>query len=347
MADTISTVHGDIPVASLPAGFGDRKELGTVAFERTRMPMVMTDARQQDNPIVLANTAFLDLTGYTADEVLGRNCRFLQGPSTSAAAVAEVRLGIAEEREVDVELLNYRKDGSVFWNQLHISPIRNDSGNVAYFFASQVDVTEFRKVQSLEASEHRLLMEVDHRAKNVLAIVDSLVRLSRADDVAQYASSIQQRVQALSHAHSLLSERGWKEVGLREVIQRQVERYTSWGEFEGPEIAVPASIVQPLSLVIHELAVNAAVHGALSTPGGRLCIEWEKTEHVGGFKMIWKEFGIRQPDNPKSGFGTVMVKTMIERQLSGRLRRDWLDGGLEIRLEVPGLGHSTIAAPTP
>jgi PAS domain S-box-containing protein len=298
--------------------------------------MVMTDARQQDNPIVLANTAFLDLTGYTADEVLGRNCRFLQGPSTAAAAVAEVRLGIAEEREVDVELLNYRKDGTAFWNQLHISPIRDDNGDVAYFFASQVDVTEFRKVQSLEASEHRLLMEVDHRAKNVLAIVDSLVRLSRADDVAQYASSIQQRVQALSHAHALLSERGWNEVALRDVIQRQVERYTTQGELSGPEIAVAASVVQPLSLVIHELAVNAAMHGALSTPGGRLCIEWEKIDPNGGFKMTWNESGIQQPENPKSGFGTVMVKAMIEKQLSGRLRRDWLNRGLEIRLEVPG-----------
>ncbi|MFN7025678.1 MAG: PAS domain-containing protein, partial [Pseudorhizobium sp.] len=161
MADNNSNVHGDVPVASLPTGFGDRKELGTVAFERTRMPMVMTDARLQDNPIVLANQAFLQLTGYAADEVLGRNCRFLQGTSTSAAAIAELRLAIAEGREVDVELLNYRKDGTVFWNQLHVTPIHDDAGDIAYFFASQIDITEFRKVQSLEASEHRLLMEVD------------------------------------------------------------------------------------------------------------------------------------------------------------------------------------------
>lgn len=336
MADNNSNVHGDVPVASLPTGFGDRKELGTVAFERTRMPMVMTDARLQDNPIVLANQAFLQLTGYAADEVLGRNCRFLQGTSTSAAAIAELRLAIAEGREVDVELLNYRKDGTVFWNQLHVTPIHDDAGDIAYFFASQIDITEFRKVQSLEASEHRLLMEVDHRAKNVLAIVDSLVRLSRADDVAQYASAVQQRVQALSHAHALLSERGWKEVSLRDIIQRQVVRYTSRGEFDGPEIAVAASVVQPLSLVIHELAVNAAVHGALSKPNGRLSIEWEKTDHTGGFRMIWKEVGSRPPDNPNHGFGTVMVKAMIEKQLLGRLRRAWQDQGLHIELEVPG-----------
>jgi hypothetical protein len=93
MADDTGAIRGHLPVAALPPGFGDRKELGTVAFERTRMPMVITDARQRDNPIVLANKAFLDVTGYSADEVLGRNCRFLQGASTSASAVAEVRLG--------------------------------------------------------------------------------------------------------------------------------------------------------------------------------------------------------------------------------------------------------------
>lgn len=347
MADKTSRIHGDLPVASLPTGFNDRKELGTVAFERSRVPMVMTDARQYDNPIVLANTAFLELTGYTADEVLGRNCRFLQGPSTSAAAVAEVRIGIAEDRDVDIELLNYRKDGTPFWNQLHISPIRDDDGHVAYYFASQLDITEFRKVQSLEVTERRLLMEVDHRAKNVLAIVDSLVRLSRADDAALYASAVQQRVQALSAAHSLLSERGWMDVGLYELIQRQVMRHTSKAELDGPEISIAASAVQPLSLVVHELAVNAVMHGALSIPGARLRIEWKMTDERGGFQLVWREHGNRHPKVPKSGFGTVLMKAMIETQLSGRLQRVWDDQGLEICLDLPGQSQQRVDGHAP
>jgi PAS domain S-box-containing protein len=339
MADDTGVIHGDLPAAALPQGFGDRKELGTVAFERTRMPMVITDARQRDNPIVLANKAFLDLTGYSADEVLGRNCRFLQGASTSAAAVAEVRLGLADGRDVDVELLNYRKDGTAFWNQLHISPIHDDEGRIAYHFASQIDVTQYRKVQALEASEHRLLMEVDHRAKNVLAIVDSLVRLSRADDVAQYAAAVQQRIQALSQAHALLSERGWKDVDLRDVVEGQIARYRGEGIlFDGPEVSVAPAMVQPLALIIHELAANAAVHGALSKPGGRLILEWEPIDDIGGFRLLWTESGSPPvADNPKPGFGTVMVKALIEKQLSGRLKQVWQDRGLEILLEVPGI----------
>src|ERR1700712_5169293 len=105
-----SDLHGDSPAAALPGMMLDRRELALVAVERTRMPMVVTDPRQPDAPIVLANQAFLDLTGYTAEEVLGRNCRFLQGPRTAAAAIDELRRGLSEDRDIDVELVNYRKD---------------------------------------------------------------------------------------------------------------------------------------------------------------------------------------------------------------------------------------------
>ena len=188
------------------------------------MPMVITDARLPDNPIVLANKAFLELTGYSADEVIGRNCRFLQGEDTSAEAVAEIRRAIEGEHDLEIEILNYRKDGSAFWNQLGLSPVHNDAGKLLYFFASQIDVTELRKIQILEESEHRLLKEVDHRARNALAVVNSIVRLSRADDAARYADAIQKRVAVLAQAHTLLAERGWVELPLHEVIADQLRR---------------------------------------------------------------------------------------------------------------------------
>jgi PAS domain S-box-containing protein len=330
-------IHGDGPAAAATSAICDRKELASVAFERTRMPMVVTDARKSDNHIVLANKAFLELTGYSSDELLGRNCRLLQGKGTSPTAVAQLRLAITERRETSVEILNYRRDGSPFWNQLHISPIEDDAGEVAYFFASQIDVSEFRKVQALEASEHRLLMEVDHRAKNVLAVVDSVVRLSRADDPARYAAAVQQRVQALSVAHSLLAERGWKPVELRDVIIRQIDRFTtSRITVEGPIVVIPAETVQPLALVIHELATNAAVHGALAQPDGRVFVSWESIDGEGGFRMVWRETGSVQSSGDRTpGFGSLMMKAMIEKQLGGRLGRRWRDDGVEIALELP------------
>ena len=155
------------------------------------MPMVISDARLPDNPIVLANAAFLQMTGYEPEEIIGSNCRFLQGPKIDPKAVDGIRDAVADAHEITVELLDYRRDESKFWNQPHICPIHDDSGETIYFFASQLDVGERRRVEELEAAENGLPREVDHRAKNALALVQGIVRLSRSDDPVAYAQAVQ------------------------------------------------------------------------------------------------------------------------------------------------------------
>jgi PAS domain S-box-containing protein len=334
-----SNIHGDRPAAVTADVIPDWKELAATAFQRTRMPMVVTDATREDYPIVLANEAFLRLTGYDANEVLGRNCRFLQGESTSAAAVAEIRAGLHEEREVSVEVLNYRKDGSAFWNQLHLSPIHDDNGRLVYHFGSQIDRTEYRRVQALEASEHRLLLEVDHRANNVLALVDSIVRLTRSDDAALYAAFVQKRVQALARAHSLLSRRGWHEIPLRETILTQIEPYGARrAVLDGPEILLVPHAVQPLALFIHEMAVNAASHGSLSREIGQVTISWTNIPQTNGFALVWEETGGPPPPTfRRSGFGTVIAEATIRQQLHGSADREWSEGGVRVVVEVPNV----------
>jgi len=117
------------------------------AVETTPMPMVMTDPHQHDNPIIFANRAFLQMTGYNYEEIVGRNCRFLQGPETDRSVADEIRLAIAERRQIATEILNYRKDGSTFWNALFISPLYDTQKNVVYFFASQLDVSRRRNAE--------------------------------------------------------------------------------------------------------------------------------------------------------------------------------------------------------
>ncbi|MDM9645511.1 PAS domain S-box protein [Rhizobium sp. S163] len=142
------------------------------AMRASRMPMIITDPRQRDNPIVFVNEAFALLTGYSREETLGRNCRFLQGPGTNTQDVDIIRKAIEERSPIEIDLLNYKKDGSVFWNRLLVSPVF-DEGELTYFFASQYDVTREktgssrleqqdlgaaleRRIADLTASEERL-----------------------------------------------------------------------------------------------------------------------------------------------------------------------------------------------
>jgi sigma-B regulation protein RsbU (phosphoserine phosphatase) len=127
--------------------------------------VVIADARLPDMPLIYVNDAFVAITGYRRDEVLGRNCRFLQGPGTSPAALAELRGAIAARRPVVVELLNYRRDGSPFWNRLSITPVHDDAGEVTHFIGVQSDVTARRQAEERLAAANRKI----HRDLEVAA----------------------------------------------------------------------------------------------------------------------------------------------------------------------------------
>ncbi|MDR9837300.1 histidine kinase famiy protein [Herbaspirillum huttiense] len=125
----------------------DANDIFFAAVEMTRMPMIVSDPNKPDNPIIFVNNAFMNMTGYSRAEVVGKNCRFLQGPETDRAVVAQVRQAVAEKREIATELLNYRKNGSTFWNALFISPVYDQHGELKYFFSSQLDISRRRDAE--------------------------------------------------------------------------------------------------------------------------------------------------------------------------------------------------------
>ncbi|MBP1643813.1 MAG: rsbP 2 [Acidobacteria bacterium] len=130
-----------------PAGPEEWRELKDRALDVAAEGITIADGRRSDRPLIYANEGFERMTGYPVAEVLGRNCRFLQGPDTDAASVAEIRAALAEPRECVVEILNYRKDGTPFWNRLSITPVRDASGEVAHFIGIQSDVTARRQAE--------------------------------------------------------------------------------------------------------------------------------------------------------------------------------------------------------
>ena len=134
--------------------------------------IAISDASLPDNPLIYANAGFERLTGYSAGEVMGRNCRFLQGAETDEATLGKLREALREKREITVQLLNYRKDGTTFWNRLSITPVRDPSGAVTHFIAVQSDVTAEKQAQDalqraneqLEAANRSVRQDLDAAA---------------------------------------------------------------------------------------------------------------------------------------------------------------------------------------
>ena len=207
---------------------GAGKNIFFAAVETTRMPMIVTDPSQPDNPIIFANPAFVELTGYSVSELLGQNCRLLQGPETDPDAVAEVRAAVEKQHEIQIELLNYRKDGSTFWNGLFVSPVYNDAGDLIYYFASQLDVSRrrdaedaLRQSQKMEALG-QLTGGIAHDFNNLLQVMTGYIDLiqinaSRAEvdpqriirsaglakDAASRASTLTQQLLAFARKQKL------------------------------------------------------------------------------------------------------------------------------------------------
>ncbi|MBN1560809.1 PAS domain-containing protein, partial [candidate division KSB1 bacterium] len=129
----------------------DFLRLVAYATDKINEGIVITDATAPNNPIIYANEGFERLTGYSRQEILGNNCHFLQGEGTDPAAIEYIRTALRQGVECRVDILNYRKDGSRFWNRLSIAPLRDDNGKIMHFVGVQSDITELKDTrESLE-----------------------------------------------------------------------------------------------------------------------------------------------------------------------------------------------------
>jgi PAS domain S-box-containing protein len=195
------------------------------------------------------------------------------------------------------------------------------------------DITERKEA---EERQNLLAREVDHRAKNTLAVVQSILRLSRAESVSDYMSSVEGRVHALSRAHNLLSQSRWLGVWLHGLIEDELEPYRAAGKISvsGPEVALRSAAAQSLALAINELSTNAAKYGALSSLDGRLSVQWAIAD--GNLTIEWQEMdGPTVTPPEKRGFGTNILLGSVEKQLSGKVKMDWQPSGLNCHIAIP------------
>ncbi len=308
---------------------------------QTRMAVTLCDPNQPDMPIVFANRAFRRLTGYSEEEVVGRNCRFLQGPKTDPEPVARIREALAKEDVVVVELLNYRKNGTTFWNALHLGPIYNDAGELVYFFGSQWDVSEVRAARADEQHAREMARELSHRMKNMFAVISGIINVTgRVRGIQGEAAEINSRIQALGRAYeTTLDEASSGSIEIGEAIRAVLSPYDRDGErltMLGNGLRMPFTTISIVGLILHEFAANATKHGAWATEGGRVTVDWRKSEAGNALVITWHEEGGPKvdPDTIKEGTGSSIVNRMLSGG-RGKITRDWHEKGVNITVELP------------
>ncbi|WP_424139570.1 HWE histidine kinase domain-containing protein [Roseomonas chloroacetimidivorans] len=250
------------------------------------------------------------------------------------------------ERETDDFEAEFRAvwpDGTVRWLRSVGRATADAEGSVREIAGVSMDVTE--QVEDARRRE-TLAREVDHRARNALAVVQSILRLTPADEPKAFAAAVEGRVGALARAHSLLAEEGWSGADLRAVVERELATIpVAPGEvapfsLDGPQVHLAPAAVQPLTMVLHELATNAARHGALSTPGGAVEVTWRlgrRTGEDGLLHLRWAEQGgppIPGPPTRRS-FGSRFMDSTIRGQLGGVVERSWEPSGLVCEIALP------------
>jgi two-component sensor histidine kinase len=191
--------------------------------------------------------------------------------------------------------------------------------------------------------QQRLLLarEVNHRAKNALAVAQAVVRLTPSSDKAS-AEAVAARIAALAGAHDLLADAEWQGAALRVVAERALAPFRGDGstatvQLDGPEVMLHAGAVQPLSLLLHELATNAAKHGALAH-GGAVTLRW--CVRPPRLALRWTEAGVPDAGQPpdRRGFGSRLIETTVRDQLRGTLERCWGRDGLHCAVDLPLAG---------
>lgn len=194
------------------------------------------------------------------------------------------------------------------------------------------------RLRDSEQRQQLLAREIDHRSKNLLALVQTILRLTRGSTAAEYAHVAQGRIAALARAHTLLSRTRWEGADLGRLVSEELAPHRgAAGErvsTGGPAVPLAPQAAQSVAMAIHELTTNAVKHGALSVPAGRVTVRWAWRGDA--LELLWREQGgpkVRRPDT--DGIGMSVVERSVVQQLEGTLRFDWREDGLECTLAIP------------
>ncbi|MBE9176271.1 PAS domain-containing protein, partial [Synechocystis salina LEGE 06155] len=265
--------------------------------------IIISDARQRDNPVVFVNKAFENITGYDLSEIKGRNCRFLQGKDHEQPGLQILRQALKKGESCEVIIRNCRKNGEEFWNELHISPIRNSQGELTHFIGIQMDVTErinndhsIRQMnqqlnQSLREKEV-LLKEIHHRVKNNLLVVSGLLSwqadLVEEPKILEILADSQQRIKTLALVHEkMYQSKDLANIDLGEylktLVTELVNSTTTTDDhrvtfiYDLCSVEMNIETVTPCGLIVNELISNALEHAFPGDRQGTITLSLQET----------------------------------------------------------------------
>lgn len=307
--------------------------------------------KDTEGRILLGNPVFAAAIGQPPEDFLGKtDLDFVPDPAQARAIQAHdaavIASGVSQTLEEDL----LRPDGSMsHWLSIK-TPFRDGEGEAKGIVGISLDMTDRRRA---EQRSRLLANEVDHRAMNLLGVVQSIVRLTRVEDVATFKSVLTGRIRALARAHSLLAASSWDGVDLATLVAEELAPFGREGteqvHISGPALKLSPGASQALAMVLHELAINAARYGALSVDGGRLDVIWQlvgggkvddDSADPAGVELVWAETGGPQVVAPeRTGFGFTTIHGAIEHQLAGAIGFDWAATGVTCRITFPSEGN--------
>ncbi|MES3516245.1 MAG: PAS domain-containing protein, partial [Natronomonas sp.] len=323
------------------------------AIESATQGITIADARQEDEPLIYANEAFTRITGYPTAEVIGRNCRFLQGEGTDEETVAKIRRAIDEGAPVSVELLNYRKDGTPFWNRLEIVPVADETGDPTHFLGLQRDITERKRREQQLSVLYRVLRHNLRNQMNVILGNVSLLRESDApeaivediDDAATELLSVSEQIQqfrGLVGVDTGATEAIDIATAAREAVEATCEAYPDASlSVSGPPEAfaevhasVPSAIEEYLRVVCVEPSDRPEAVVEIEESDGEFLVRLiERSGAIGQEEISILNSGVETPMQHLQGLELWFLRWAVLSS-GGDFSANCIDGETELRLRL-------------
>jgi two-component system, chemotaxis family, CheB/CheR fusion protein len=288
----------------------------------------------------LTNARFCEMAGRSAEVLQNLRMQDILYPEdVHHYALLFDRL-VREATSFEIENRYQRPDGTVIWVHNSVSALVNQGGQPDHCLIVSLEISERKRA---EEQAGLLLGELDHRVKNILAVVSAVITqtLKTNPSPAGFAAAIEGRIGAIARSHSMLTEPGGRgRASLRDLVLTELEPYRDGHNIwvEGIDIALNPRPGLSLAMAIHELASNAVKYGALSTPAGRLAVSWKVGDGPSGMlRFLWLETGGPPIKSPpvQQGFGTTLIERTLTYELDATVTQEFLSSGMRCTIELP------------